>query len=202
MKKPLLILAAVLGCLLAGNLPAFAAHLVGGELSYLCLGGDNYRIELVVYRDCNCVSCADFDDPAHITIFDGEGNFVDVVDMFSPDIVEIPIDTEELCLENAPDVCIQRANYELEVSLPASSTGYQLVYQRCCRNNTIANLLDPGAQGSTYVIGVPPARPRRTRLYLCHWRTARSTRVRLQQLVAAIRQFSTYCHLRQLATYI
>ncbi len=159
MKKPLLILAAVLGCLLAGNLQAFAAHLVGGELSYVCLGGDNHRIELVVYRDCNCVSCADFDDPAHITIFDGEGNFVDVVDMFSPDIVEIPIDTEELCLENAPDVCIQRANYELEISLPASSTGYQLVYQRCCRNNTIANLLDPGAQGSTYVIGVPPAAP-------------------------------------------
>lgn len=159
MKKQLLTIVALFGCLFAGTVSVSAAHLVGGELSYVCLGDDTYRVELVVYRDCNCVSCADFDDPAHITFFDGEGNFVDVIDAFTPDIVELPIDTEDLCLEDAPDVCVQRGYYEIEVSLPASSTGYQVVYQRCCRNNTIANLLLPGEQGSTYVLAIPPLAP-------------------------------------------
>ncbi|MBK9459838.1 MAG: hypothetical protein IPN94_10490 [Sphingobacteriales bacterium] len=36
------------------NIQLKAAHLVGGEMSYECLGGNSYRINLYVYRDCNC----------------------------------------------------------------------------------------------------------------------------------------------------
>src|SRR5690606_28907955 len=32
--------------------PASATHISGGEIYYECLGGDQYRITLVVYRDC------------------------------------------------------------------------------------------------------------------------------------------------------
>ena len=32
---------------------SFAAHLVGGELTYTCTGSNSYKIKLVVYRDCN-----------------------------------------------------------------------------------------------------------------------------------------------------
>lgn len=134
---------------------ATAAHLVGGQLSYECLGDNTYSIQLLIYRDCNCVNCAQFDNPAHITVFDGENNFVQVFDIFDPTIVEIPADTDELCVEDAPDVCVEEGNYQIEVTLPPSSNGYQLVYQRCCRNNTIDNLIDPGAQGSTYSTPIP-----------------------------------------------
>ena len=42
---------------------ANATHIVGGELYYQCLGNDQYRITLNVYRDCyNGVP--PFDDPA------------------------------------------------------------------------------------------------------------------------------------------
>jgi hypothetical protein len=27
-------------------------HIVGGEITYKCLGGDQYEISLTVYRDC------------------------------------------------------------------------------------------------------------------------------------------------------
>ncbi len=33
--------------------PNFAAHLMGGEITWQALGGDNYQFTLVIYRDCN-----------------------------------------------------------------------------------------------------------------------------------------------------
>ena len=29
-----------------------ATHLVGGEMTYTCLGNNTYEIQLVIYRDC------------------------------------------------------------------------------------------------------------------------------------------------------
>jgi hypothetical protein len=29
-----------------------ASHIVGGEMSYSCLGGNTFEIKLIVYRDC------------------------------------------------------------------------------------------------------------------------------------------------------
>jgi hypothetical protein len=104
MKRHLLIIIAFLCYLLTASNTLSAAHLVGGELSYTCLGDDNYHVELTIYRDCNCTGCAQFDDPAHITIFDGEGNFIETFDMFSPVINQLEVDTEDFCLEDAPDV--------------------------------------------------------------------------------------------------
>lgn len=31
---------------------ASATHLVGSDISYTCLGGNTYRIDLTFYRDC------------------------------------------------------------------------------------------------------------------------------------------------------
>ena len=51
-----------------------AAHLVGGEISYKCVGtgtnGNTYQIRLTIYRDCNS-SGAPFDMQAPITIYGG-----------------------------------------------------------------------------------------------------------------------------------
>ncbi|OWY24832.1 T9SS C-terminal target domain-containing protein [Sphingobacteriales bacterium UPWRP_1] len=141
--------------LLALGQRAHAAHLVGGELTYECLGGDVYSINLTIYRDCNCVSCADFDNPAYITVFNSSGFVVQSLNMFDPVVVELPVSTEGLCLETGPDVCVERGFYQTTATLPPIPGGYQIVYQRCCRNNTIVNIIDPGGTGSTYVANLP-----------------------------------------------
>lgn len=133
----------------------YANHLVGGELSYQCVGDDTYILNLVIYRDCNCIDCADFDNPANITIFNSSGSVVNNIQMFSPTIIEVPLDTEGLCLESSPDVCVERGEYSLDVNLPSIPGGYQVVYQRCCRNNTIVNIVGPGDTGSTYLVNIP-----------------------------------------------
>jgi len=54
----------------------FANHLIGGELSYKCEGGNTYSIELSIFRDCYCTMCADFDEAAALSIFSGDNIFL------------------------------------------------------------------------------------------------------------------------------
>ncbi len=145
----------VFACLLAFSPQSKAAHLIGGELTYECLGGNSFQLNLVIYRDCYCVSCALFDDPAYITVFNSSGGVVQTVNMFSPVIEQLTVSTEGLCLETGPDVCVERGFYQTTVTLPFIAGGYQIVHQRCCRNNTIINIVDPGGTGSTYVANLP-----------------------------------------------
>ncbi|MFM8371673.1 MAG: hypothetical protein ACKOCO_04760, partial [Bacteroidota bacterium] len=56
----ILVLWTVFGCL-PGTLRA--THIVGGEITYRCLGGQTYQVMLTVYRDCYN-GRPPFDDPA------------------------------------------------------------------------------------------------------------------------------------------
>jgi len=46
-----------------------ARHIIGGVMTYTCLGGGDYEFILTLYRDCNCTNCADFDSIAAIGIY-------------------------------------------------------------------------------------------------------------------------------------
>lgn len=142
-------------CLLAGGmLPVNAAHLVGGELTYECLGGNLFRINLTIYRDCFSSGAA-FDNPAYITIFNSSGAVVQNISLFNPVVTQLPITTDGLCIETVPNVCVEEGFYQTTATLPPITGGYRIVYQRCCRNNTIVNIVNPGSTGSTYVANVP-----------------------------------------------
>lgn len=126
-----------------------ATHIVGGELNYRCLGNDQYEISLTVFRDCfNGIPF--FDDPASIGVFDSSNTFLfqSLVDFSSDDTLDPVLFNP--CLVIPPDVCVHRTTYLDTLHLPFLVGGYQLAYQRCCRNITIANIIDPDATGATY----------------------------------------------------
>ena len=52
---------------------AMTKHIIGGEITYECLGGGDFRFQMNVYRDC-AGSGASFDNPAVITIYRQSGN--------------------------------------------------------------------------------------------------------------------------------
>ncbi|MFT7588486.1 MAG: hypothetical protein ACI959_000696, partial [Limisphaerales bacterium] len=132
-----------------------AAHIIGGELSYVHVGGDDYEVTLEIYRDC-AGGGAPFDDPAWLFIYDElSGVLLQNVSMPLPGFTNISPDLSDPCLVFPPFICVEKAVYVVTVSLPAIPGGYDLVYQRCCRNNTIINLFDPGETGSTYKAYVP-----------------------------------------------
>ena len=71
-------------------------------------------------------------------------------------VTNIDLQSGNPCAVLPPGVCIERAEYIATLTLPASDQTYTLVYQRCCRNPQVINLLDPTNAGFTMFAEVPP----------------------------------------------
>lgn len=146
-----LIVAILLLCLCKAN----ATHIVGGEIYYDNLGGNNYKISMKVYRDC-INGVPQLDNPAFITIFDVNNTVVTTLQMPLLSTTTVPPSNNSPCAPNTVNTaCVQQGLYEITVNLPPKIGGYTIAYQRCCRNNTILNLVNPGNVGSTYFEHIP-----------------------------------------------
>ena len=138
-----------------------ATHIVGGELNYTCLGGETYEITLTIFRDCfNGDPNAWFDNPASVGIFDANNQLVMSVGqggqllmpLMNNDTLEPVLSNE--CLVVPPTVCVHTTTYRDTIELPFIQGGYTLAYQRCCRNQTILNIINPLATGATYSVEI------------------------------------------------
>jgi gliding motility-associated-like protein len=132
-----------------------AAHLVGGEISYQCVGGNKYAVKLRVYRDCGGGG-AQFDAQAAITIFDVGG--VEIQTLLIPKGPTISISgnpSNDPCITVPSGLCTEYAEYKDTVELPPIAGGYVLTHQRCCRNNSITNVVNSGSWGNTYTVDIP-----------------------------------------------
>lgn len=129
----------------------FASHIIGGEISYKCLGGNLYEFTAKIYRDC-FNGIPPLDAPAYFTIFNASNQVVwnDTVTLLTDSI--LPLYSPDPCLDVPPNICVEEGTYIFTAVLPPSNGGYILAYQRCCRNNSILNLDQPGNQGATYVV--------------------------------------------------
>ncbi|MBI2720635.1 MAG: PKD domain-containing protein [Bacteroidetes bacterium] len=141
----------------------FAKHIVGGEIIYDALGGNNYKITLKVYRDCFSTGAA-FDGlpntngavlPAILTVYEAGGVLNSTYDLGVPVITNIPPSINNPCIQAPGGICVEEGIYTYTLNLPPKAGGYYLVYQRCCRNGTILNLVVPDSQGSTYYTFIP-----------------------------------------------
>jgi len=133
---------------------SYATHIVGGELYYESLGGNQYKIILKVYRDClNGVAL--FDNPASIGVFNSSGALIDDIRISNPTVSNLPIIVTNPCLQVPPVICTEEGVYEKIVTLNIPNGGLDLVYQRCCRNNIIQNIVTPQDMGSTWVSHIP-----------------------------------------------
>ncbi len=148
---------------LLGFLPARSSHIVGGDISYTCLGGSTYEFTVSIYRDClppsqggGNTSALLADDPAYLTIYNGT-SFYSFDSVFAASSFTIPVDFTNECINNPPATCINRLQFKLIKNLPPSSQPYTMIYQRCCRNETINNIITPGTTGATYSCVIPPS---------------------------------------------
>ncbi len=135
-----------------------ATHIVGGELYYQYLGNNLYQIRLTVYRDCY-FGVPPFDNPASVGIFDANNQLIQSINMLVNDSSTVPPTVNSPCFIPPTDVCYRVANYYATVSLPPAPGGYQLAYQRCCRNQTILNIVNPLSTGATFYANIPASVP-------------------------------------------
>jgi gliding motility-associated-like protein len=153
------------GMLLLGIQDVSATHIVGGNLTYRCLGNNLYELRLTVRRDClNGAPNAQFDDPASIGFFDAVTNQLLTFPGVPDGQILIPVNNNDTlnevlvsdCSVIAGDVCVHTTTYIATVALPFHPNGYLLAYQRCCRNQTLNNVLDPLNTGMTLVAELSP----------------------------------------------
>jgi gliding motility-associated-like protein len=133
---------------------AHASHIVGGEIYYDCLGGTTYKITVKVYRDCN--STTEYDTDLPMTVFNGVGSQIYDFLIPMPTPVQLDVVFNNPCVDIPSGICVQEAVYTKTVTLPASTSGYTLSYQKCCRTGSTQNLINPGDQGITLTIDIPP----------------------------------------------
>ncbi|MGB3079144.1 MAG: hypothetical protein WBB31_08730, partial [Saprospiraceae bacterium] len=146
---------------LLSNQDLKATHIVGGDMTYRCLGNNIYEIKLTMRRDCfQGAANAQFDDPASIGIYDGISHQL-LVDLlgFPGGELRINFNADDTlneflhsdCSVVSGDVCVHTTMYIKNIVLPYRASGYTLAYQRCCRNGTLNNIVDPLNTGMTIV---------------------------------------------------
>ncbi|PCJ24813.1 MAG: hypothetical protein COA97_09145 [Flavobacteriales bacterium] len=134
-----------------------ATHIVGGELYYLYLGNNDYQITLTVYRDCiNGNPVAIYSDSiASLGVFDTSNALILSLIMRHSIPDTLPNTINSPCIIPPIGVCYDVVTYVDTINLPPIPGGYQLVYQRCCRNSTLLNIVAPLATGATYYATIP-----------------------------------------------
>jgi gliding motility-associated-like protein len=159
-------------------LPARASHIVGGEVTYTCAGNNLYNVAITIYEDCltgDPEAIAE-DNPAYFRAYDGNGNVFNTSGMLvvntqdnnnnpyrdsakfaDADNILVPANFSNACINHAPNTCLRRKTFRKQYYLPPNATGYMIVYQRCCRNASIINLVNPSQIGATYFCTIPAA---------------------------------------------
>ncbi len=140
------------------NGQAQALHILGGFMDYKMVGS-TANIRLVIYRDCG-VGGAQFDNPASIAIYRQNGQSTVLFQEKTVNhnaIRRLDSLTVAGCIPAPPKApCVEITEYIFNFDIPASddSSTYVVVYQRCCRNSTISNLINPRDIGSTFSVAI------------------------------------------------
>lgn len=145
--------------LLLGTIQIFASHIVGGYIRYNCLGlssstSVNYEVEVRLYRDViRANPGAVFTNTLPLTIFTSGTSQVQNLNLQSTKFITDSI--EDPCFVRIDSIQIEEGYYRGFIQLERDLT-HLLAYQRCCRNNSIDNLIRPTDDwGSTWTIEIP-----------------------------------------------
>lgn len=144
-----------------GVLPVKAAHIIGGEVTYRCISVNNvqkrtrFAVTFIMYRDSKGGG-ANFDVDAEFGLYKSTGNNDwKYVKSFSASPRDIkPVDNDNPCIIVPPNIGVERAIYEFDVDIDWGTEIYQIAYQRCCRNGTITNIVNPGSTGAVFSVEI------------------------------------------------
>ncbi len=152
-----------------------ATHIVGGEIMYKFLNSNqfnaNYRVTLYLYVDCinGQENAIETDKDGYINIYSKNlNNDFNPFDLYtsasSHNGYQLsqsrtgPIrvsDVNYKCIKTKPNACVDKYTYTIDISVPVNDGGYVISFERCCRNNSINNIINPQSTGATYWTYIP-----------------------------------------------
>ncbi len=124
-----------------------ASHLMGGDLTYSCIGGNTFRIRLTLYRDCAGIN---MNTTETIAVNSTSCSFS--TNLSAPLEPGYPIEVSALCSSQLGNsTCnggslqgVQEYVYSVIYTLPSACTDWVFSYSNCCRNYAITT--GPGGQ--------------------------------------------------------
>ena len=138
MKKGLLNLILIISSVITSN----ASHLIGGDMTYKCLGGNDYRIILTLYRDCSGVDLLTTQDIQITSSCGGQTLTLNEIDL-SPNNPSTNgmTDTSYLCssyinqttCSNGSYPGVEIHKYTADINLP-DCADWTFSWSSCCRN--------------------------------------------------------------------
>ena len=141
--------------LLAG--PARATHIVGGEMELVHNAGDSYTLLLNLYFDAANGNASALDADLTASIFDKATNNRMANVLLSLTNNTFVNYTNPACAR--PTLSTRRLVYSKQINLPGitynSPQGYYVAVERCCRNNSISNILDPANAAQAFYLEFP-----------------------------------------------
>ncbi len=132
---------AIIFCLVLTSNKTFASHAMGADLTYECLGGNDYKVTLKFYRDCEGIAA-----PASATI---DINSVScgqsipnlaLTQIVGPNLVPTVCASQPSTCQGGTLYGAQEFIYEATVTLPASCQDWVVSYGVCCRNAAITTI--------------------------------------------------------------
>jgi gliding motility-associated-like protein len=148
-----------------------ATHIVGGEIMYKLLNNTsttvNYEVTMYLYIDCiNGNSGAiDIDKDGFFNVYT-YNKTTNIYTLYTNFGQYFPLNTSRTgpvrvsdvnynCIKTKPNACVDKYTFKRTVSLPINTDGYFISFERCCRNNTITNIVNPQSTGATYWTKIP-----------------------------------------------
>ena len=123
---------------------ASASHFMGFDLTYTCIGPNQYSIRLKAFRDCRGIEMPSSFTVNYRSVACGVNASLNLTRTSFTDITPLCPSQVSACNGGAGPIGVELHIYEGTLTLPAGCNDWVLSTSSCCRNNAITNLSNPG----------------------------------------------------------
>ncbi len=159
--KPELIIIFLLGLFTSFNV--LASHIVGGELEMQHISDSTYKISMNLYRDdiygidINNTSMPVFIYSKASNALIGTLSLIRTTPL--SEMVFVPYSNPN-CTSISTSIRTEILKYSNTIKLSKLSysdfAGYYVIWQSCCRNSSISNIINPNEAGMVFYLEFPP----------------------------------------------
>jgi gliding motility-associated-like protein len=136
-----------------------ATHIVGGEIEFRHISGNSYELSLIVYFDELLGNPQALDQDVDLSLFE-RSSHQRIANYNLPLISNTSVSYTNPECASRVNIRTRKLLYRRVITLIprdySSPQGYYFAHERCCRNGTIANIINPGEAGQTFYLELPP----------------------------------------------
>ncbi len=123
-----------------------ASHFTGWDITYSCIGPNQYQVTVNIYRDCNGVALGNTQIINYSSASCGISSSVTLTRQSVADITPLCPTQPSACGGSGP-IGIELHTYQGTLTLPSACSDWVLSASSCCRNRIITNLNNPSSAG-------------------------------------------------------